>query len=127
MASKGCNDHIQTSVSQTIIYLVGTRSFISFSILLVSNLVCSVSHILRLLCSLLPSHSVPFSFSMSTIDLDSFGKQLPAGAGPAVAAAAAARNYVVKPRLGEPLHLLLCKMRVYLLSIASHLPSSNFP
>jgi len=36
---------------------------------------------------------------MSLVDLD-FGNKVPAGAASAVAAAAAARNYVVKPRLG---------------------------
>jgi len=36
---------------------------------------------------------------MSSVDMD-FGNKVPAGAGMAVNAAAAARNYVVKPRLG---------------------------
>lgn len=36
---------------------------------------------------------------MSLVDLD-FGNKVPAGAAAAVGAAAAARNYVVKPRLG---------------------------
>jgi len=35
---------------------------------------------------------------MSSVDMD-FGNKVPAGAGPAVAAAAAARNYIVKPRI----------------------------
>ena len=38
--------------------------------------------------------------SMSAIDLDFGGNKVPAAAGAAVQAAAAARNYVVKPRLG---------------------------
>ena len=38
--------------------------------------------------------------SMSLVDLD-FGNKVPAGAASAVGAAAAARNYVVKPRLGS--------------------------
>jgi hypothetical protein len=51
-----------------------------------------------------------FAESMSLVDLD-FGNKVPAQAAPAVAAAAAARNYVVKPRLGmmtTSLPILIC-------------------